>query len=142
MAASSKTVNVNSFSCLIVEDDAAFAAMAAQVIREEGGTCELAGNLKTARELSSQSSFDFILLDNHLPDGKGYDFFGQLSRRNPDAPIVMITGVPDLTEAVSLTRNGLFEYLTKPLSVDALASCLQRIKLRLQSHTSTFESGE
>src|SRR5690348_1273391 len=95
------------FSCLIVEDDGAFATMAAQVVREEGGAPVVAGNLSAAREVVANRSFDLVLLDNHLPDGKGYDFFDQLTRRNPDAPIVMITGMPDLGEAVTLTRNGL-----------------------------------
>ena len=122
---------VEKFSCLIVDDDVSFASMAANVVRESGGQVTQAHNLANAREIVAAKMFDLVLLDNHLPDGKGYDFFGQLSRRNPDAPIVMITGMPDLGEAVSLTRNGLFEYLTKPISVDALSACLQRAKLRL-----------
>lgn len=119
------------FSCLIVEDDVAFATMAAQVVRDEGGEPTLCHTLTAAREAAGKTTFDLVLLDNHLPDGKGYDFFDQLTRRNPDAPIVMITGLPDLGEAVALTRNGLFDYLTKPISVDALADCLRRAKLRL-----------
>lgn len=119
------------FSCLIVEDDTAFATMAAQVVRDEGGAVTLAKNLSEARAATANRSFDLVLLDNHLPDGKGYDFFDQLARRNPESPIVMITGMPDLGEAVALTRNGLFDYLTKPVSVDALAACLGRAKLRL-----------
>jgi DNA-binding NtrC family response regulator len=134
--------NAAKFTCLIVEDDAGFAAMAAQVVREEGGETTVAATLTTAREAVANKTFDLVLLDNHLPDGKGYDFFDQLSRRNPDAPIVMITGVPDLSEAVSLTRNGLFEYLTKPLSVDALSACLHRAKLRMQASAPANDAAE
>ena len=130
------------FTCLIVEDDAGFATMAAQVVREAGGETTLAATLTAAREIVANHAFDLVLLDNHLPDGKGYDFFNQVSRRNPDAPIVMITGVPDLSEAVSLTRNGLFEYLTKPISVDALAACLGRAKLRLATRETPVEATE
>ena len=119
------------FSCLIVDDDTAFAAMAAQVVREEGGRPVLVHNLLEASAATANESWDLVLLDNHLPDGKGYDFFDQLARRNPDAPIVMITGLPDLGEAIALTRNGLFDYLTKPVNVEALAACLQRARLRL-----------
>ena len=122
---------LKNFSCLIIDDDVSFATMAANVVREAGGQVTLAHTLVSAREIVAAKTFDLVLLDNHLPDGKGYDFFNQVSRRNPDAPVVMITGVPDLGEAVSLTRNGLFEYLTKPVSVDALAACLERAKLRL-----------
>ena len=130
------------FLCLIVDDDSTFGAMAAQVVREEGGAVILAANLAEAREVTAQRTFDVVLLDNHLPDGKGYDFFAQLARRNPDAPIVMITGLPDLGEAITLTRNGLFDYLTKPISVDGLAACLQRAKLRLATRQLTESASE
>ena len=46
---------------------------------------------------------------------------------------MMITGLPDLGEAVALTRNGLFDYLSKPLDADALAAALGRALLRLRS---------
>lgn len=119
------------FACLIVEDDAAFAALAESVVRSEGGDPVVCPNLASAREASAARHFDLVLLDNHLPDGKGYDFFAQLARRQPDAPIVMITGAPDLGEAVALTRNGLFDYLTKPVELDALTDCLRRARLRM-----------
>jgi DNA-binding NtrC family response regulator len=130
------------FSCLVLDDDVVFATMAAKVVRQAGGQVTLAHDLASAREIVTATSFDLVLLDNHLPDGKGYDFFNQVSRRNPDTPIVMITGVPDLVEAVSLTRNGLFEYLTKPVSVDALAACLERAKLRLATSTTPTDATE
>ncbi len=119
------------FSCLIIDDDLAFATLAAQVVRDVGGDTILAGSLGAAKERVSGTTFDLILLDNHLPDGKGYAFFEHLSRRQPEAPIVMITGLPDLGEAVSLTRNGLFDYLTKPVSVDALSACVERARQRI-----------
>jgi DNA-binding NtrC family response regulator len=123
--------HLGKFTCLIVDDDGGFATIAAQLVREEGGAVTIAKDLAQARLVTADQTFDLVLLDNHLPDGKGYDFFAQLSRRNPEAPIVMITGLPDLSEAIALTRNGLFDYLTKPISVDALTACLRRAKLRL-----------
>ena len=116
----------------MVEDDLAFATMVQQVVREEGGQPTHCQTLAEATAATARQSFDLILLDNHLPDGKAYDFFSHVSRRNPDAPIIMITGLPDLAEAIALTRNGLFDYLTKPVEIDALAACLRRARLRLR----------
>ncbi len=130
------------FSCLIVEDDKAFAALAAQAMREEGVNVSLAADLAEAKELTAQRSFDLVLLDNHLPDGKGYRFFDQLARHNPEAPIIMITGAPDLNEAISLTRNGLFDYLTKPVSVEVLTACVRRARLRLGAHDESASATE
>jgi two-component system response regulator AtoC len=120
------------FSCLMVEDDLAFAAMVQQVIREEGGQPTHCKTLAEARAATSERVFDLVLLDNHLPDGKAYDFFDQISRCNPDAPIIMITGLPTLSEAIALTRNGLFDYLTKPVDTDALVACLRRAQMRMR----------
>ena len=44
----------------------------------------------------------------------------------------MITGLPDLSEAIAFTRNGLFDYLTKPIETDALVACLRRARLRMR----------
>ena len=122
------------FSCLIVEDDVAFATMSAEVVRAEGGEPTVCHTLAAGRQASQANPFQLVLLDNHLPDGKAYDFFDHFTRRNPAAPILMITGEPDVREAVALTKNGLFDYLVKPINVDALAACLQRAKLRLTAH--------
>ncbi|HLP77834.1 MAG TPA: sigma-54 dependent transcriptional regulator [Candidatus Paceibacterota bacterium] len=130
------------FSCLIVEDDAAFAATAARVVEQEGGKPIHAPTLAAAREITASKSFDLVLLDNHLPDGRGYDFFDQISRRNPGAPVMMITGMPDLSDAVSLTRNGLFEYITKPVSVESLTASLARAKLRMKADEPPADSSE
>ncbi len=116
----------------MVEDDLAFAALVTQIVREEGGQPTHCKTLAEARAVTVHRTFDLILLDNHLPDGKAYDFFDQLSRRNPDAPIIMITGLPALSEAIALTRNGLFDYLTKPVETDVLIACLRRARLRMR----------
>ena len=116
----------------MVEDDLAFAALVTQIVREEGGQPTHCKTLAEARAVTAHRTFDLILLDNHLPDGKAYDFFDQLSRRNPDAPIIMITGLPALSEAIALTRNGLFDYLTKPVETDVLIACLRRARLRMR----------
>src|SRR3569833_3001412 len=143
MAAQNTTgMNGGKFTCLIVEDDNSFAAMAAQVVRAEGGEPTSVDTIAAAREIVAAKSFDLVLLVSHLPDGKGYCVFEQVARRNPDAPIVMITGMPDLGEAIALTRNGLFEYLTKPISVDDLGACLRRAKLRLATRTSVPGAAE
>lgn len=130
------------FSCLMVEDDLAFATMVAQLVREEGGQPTHCKSIAEARAVSAQRQFDLVLLDNHLPDGKAYDFFDQISRRNPEAPVIMITGLPALNEAISLTRNGLFDYLTKPVDADALVACLQRAKVRMAQRSSNAEAVE
>ena len=129
------------FSCLIVDDDSGFVSMLAKAVKQEGGEVSTCADLKFAAAALEHRAFDLILLDNRLPDGTGYEFYPQLSRRFPDTVVVMLTGVPELAQAVELTRNGLFDYLTKPLNVADFIACLRRVRQRL-NHPERAETGE
>ncbi len=118
------------FSCLLVEDDRGFADMLRAVIAEEGGEVTHSATLAQAREAVNRRSFDLAVLDNHLPDGKGFDFYFELSRRDPSQTVIVLTGLPELAHAVELTRGGLFDYLAKPIDREAFTACLRRARLR------------
>ncbi len=121
---------LKSFSCLIVDDDFGFAAMLSKVAGEEGGLTTHCGDLKSALTEIEKRTFDLIILDNRLPDGTGYDFYPKISRQSPASIVVMITGQPELANALEMTRNGLFDYLTKPLEMADFVACLRRVKQR------------
>ena len=129
------------YSCLILEDDAGFASLLADVVREEAGEVVWCGTVREADRQLQSRSFDLACLDNRLPDGTGYEFHQRLVRRSPGCLAIMITGVPELAQAVELTRNGLFDYLTKPLEAAEFTACLRRAKLRL-SRPATPEEGD
>jgi len=123
--------NRSNFSCLIVDDDAGFISMLTKVVVQEGGRVTPCLDLKSARGEIERTGFDLIVLDNRLPDGTGYEFYAEVERRCPGSVVVMVTGMPELGQAVELTRNGLFEYLTKPLNVTDFLACLRRVQERL-----------
>ncbi len=119
------------FSCLLVDDDVDFVSMLARLVREEGGEPVVRHSLRDARAVIERQSFEMAILDNRLPDGTGYTFHADLRKRCPEVVAVMITGAPELAQAVELTRNGLFDYLTKPIGASDFVACLRRAKLRL-----------
>jgi DNA-binding NtrC family response regulator len=127
-----------SFSCLLVDDDVGFTSMMAKIVTEEGGRPTSCHTIASARERLAQSEFELVILDNGLPDGSGYEFYSQIARRSPASVVAMVTGAPELSQAVELTRNGLFDYLTKPLDAAAFSALLRRARLRL--HRPALES--
>jgi DNA-binding NtrC family response regulator len=139
--ASSKPTGGERFSCLLVEDDAGFASMLSKVVSEEGGEPVVCYSFSSAQSQLQKRAPDVAILDNRLPDGSGYDFYSQLTRRSPSTVVAMITGAPELSQAVELTRNGLFDYLTKPISTAEVAALLKRIRLRLGRPDLASETG-
>lgn len=119
------------FTCLLMDDDRGFASMLATLVREQGGQPLYCSSVTEAREVIQQRSFDLAVIDNRLPDGTGYEFYPELRRRCPDTVVMMITGAPELAKAVELTRNGLFDYLTKPVQAADFTASIQRARLRL-----------
>jgi len=132
--------SANRFTCLVVEDDPAFRSMVAHLIASLNGDVRETGTVADAQKEFERQRPDLILLDNHLPDGRGYNLYDRFSRIAAETPAIMITGVPDLGEAVRLTRNGLFDYLTKPVDLDALTACVQRALLRIRTRGVAVDS--
>jgi len=125
-------VNTEQFSCLIIDDDAGYTSMLAKIVTEEGGTPLICHTLESARSEILKRAFDVVILDNSLPDGTGYEFHSAMVRHSPGSVVAMITGAPELSQAIELTRNGLFDYLTKPVDASAFAALLRRARLRLR----------
>ncbi len=130
------------FQCLIVEDEPGFIAMLEEVVRAEGGEVTACGTAQAAGEALARRTFDLVILDNRLPDGSGYALHALVLERSPSTVAVMVTGVPDLAQAIELTRNGLFDYLTKPLNVRDFTACLRRVKQRLRAVGAAHEGDE
>ncbi len=121
-----------SLRCLIVEDDHEFGSMMESFMESEGWDVQVCRDCASANQAVEHKFFDLVLLDNHLPDGLGSQLYEKISRHLPEVPVVLITGEPDLRNAVQLTRHGLFDYLSKPVEIGSLTECLLRVRRKLE----------
>jgi len=119
------------FASLVLEDDDLCARLVADALREEGAQVVVCDSIRSAREAVQRERFDLLVLDHMLPDGTGTEFFYELRDRGIWSTAIMLTGNPDIGRAVELTRNGLFDYLTKPFGANQLFACLRRAMLPL-----------
>ena len=69
---------------------------------------------------------DLVLLDIGLPDVSGLDVLDGIRSQAPHAAVIMITAFEDLDTVISAMKRGAFDYLLKPLRMDALKLCLER----------------
>ena len=56
----------------------------------------------------------------------GVDLLGELHRRDPGLPVVLITAYATVESAVEAMRRGAFDYLSKPFSREALKVSVHR----------------
>ncbi len=84
----------------------------------------------TAR--SRQQNFDAVLLDLRLPGAGGLDVLRRVKDRRPEAVVVVVTGFGTVQSAVQAMKNGKYDYVTKPFSVDELKLLLERVASHLK----------
>ena len=67
-----------------------------------------------------------MVTDLNMPRLSGIDLTRQIVDSRPDLPVVLITAFGSMESAVAAMRAGAYDFVTKPLEVDALALLLQR----------------
>lgn len=100
---------------LITEDDTTFRSLLRAVLKGEGYETREAENAEDALILLEKESFDLVLTDLKMPGMSGLDLF-KIVRSDPAHPaFIVLTAFGTIEEAVSATRDGIFDFLTKPL---------------------------
>jgi two-component system response regulator HydG len=70
--------------------------------------------------------FTVLLADIHLERMSGLDLCRQALAKRPDIPVIVMTGFGTVEHAVGAMRAGAYDFVTKPVSMDALALTLER----------------
>jgi DNA-binding NtrC family response regulator len=84
-----------------------------------------ARTLGEARDLTRKFTYDFLMIDIHLPDGNGFDLLEDIDLA-ANGQIAIVTGNPSVETAVRAVRSPAIEYLAKPIPTDELVMHLQR----------------
>jgi two-component SAPR family response regulator len=116
---------------LLVDDDDFVRETAAKSLSLIGYRVHTARCGQEALALFSRLQPHITLLDIHLPDLSGFSVLGVLRQSHPDAEIIFITGEGDMSMVINALRQGISDFVPKPLSLDTLLPVLESAKQRL-----------
>ena len=106
---------------LLVDDEANIRRMLGALLRSEGFTVAEAPNGNAALLLMDQTDPDVVLLDLMMPPGPdGLETLTRMRDRGRLAPVIMMSGKAQLTDAVRAVKLGAFQFLEKPLSPEGV----------------------
>ncbi len=111
---------------LLIEDDRGISQTLQTILLEEGYQVGVAESIANARNLVQREYFHAVLLDLWLPDGNGLDFIRELREQLPLSPIIVITGHGKTEHAVRSIKEGAYDFLEKPFSIERLLFTLEK----------------
>jgi DNA-binding NtrC family response regulator len=125
----------NFLNLVVIDDERAIREACREVAQSLGFNAFVAESAEHAYRIIDAHGADVVLLDLKLPGAGGLDALHQIRQRRPDAVVVVVTGYGTVQSAVQAMKNGAYDYVTKPFSLDELKLLLDRVASHLKLKT-------
>ncbi len=111
---------------LFVDDDEELRRATAQSLTLEGfGVRPVAGAAQALHEI--EHGFEGIVVtDIRMPGMDGLELLARLMARDPDLPVILVSGHADVPIAVGALRQGAYDVIEKPYAIDQLVASIRR----------------
>jgi DNA-binding NtrC family response regulator len=111
---------------LLVDDEANLTETLEIGLGKRG--CEVASRTSAsdALELLGQEDFDVVVTDLHMRGTNGIELCERIVANRSDIPVVVLTAFGSMDAAISAIRAGAYDFINKPIEIDALAIAVDR----------------
>jgi len=111
---------------LLVEDETIMRESLRDWLTDDGYRVETAKEGEEALEAIAERDFGIVILDLKLPGKDGIEVLREAKEKRPQLKGIIITAYPSIETAVEATKLGAIDYLTKPVSLDALEELIRK----------------
>lgn len=119
---------------LVVEDDAAIAALVTAALGEAGFVADRAGSGEDAIHLGETEPYDVAVLDLGLPDSDGLAVLRSWRVAGRGFPVLILTARETWSDKLAGFRAGADDYVTKPFRVEEVVIRVQALVRRAAGH--------
>jgi len=124
----------------MVDDDEHICRVMSLILEGEGFEVETAFTGENAIKKSKAKVYDAAILDIRLPDMEGTKVLKAMRETSPKTVKIMLTGYPNLQNAVDSLNLGADAYLMKPPNPDDVINSLrEKLQKRKEEEVATEE---
>ncbi|MBF0232078.1 MAG: response regulator [Desulfamplus sp.] len=122
------SIQVGEGKILFVDDEQMLVDLGKMMLEKLGYEAVAIKSSKNALEIIQKNPqhFDLVITDLTMPDIQGIQLAEKIKSIRSDIPVVLVTGFSDITTTTKANASCIDAVLTKPLSINALASTLQK----------------
>lgn len=114
-------------SVLIVDDESYVRDSLATVLERHGFDVRTAESGDRALAEHELEGLDVLVTDLKMPGMDGAELLAEVVEREPNLPVVVLTGHGTVSSAVECMRAGAAEYLLKPVQPEEMILILERV---------------
>ncbi|MCK5486497.1 MAG: sigma-54-dependent Fis family transcriptional regulator, partial [Desulfobacterales bacterium] len=116
---------MTSYSIYVVDDEAVARNGLKLALKKKNYKVRAFESAESALKAIDEDPPDLVLLDIGLPGMSGVEALEIIKERHPEVIIVMITAYEDVQTVVASMKNGAYEYVVKPVQMNALLVILR-----------------
>jgi two-component system nitrogen regulation response regulator NtrX len=110
---------------LIIDDERVIRKTLNEILSFEGYKIEEAADGEEGWKMFCDKTYDIVLCDIKMPKMDGLEFLSRAMDRNPDVPVIMISGHGNIETAVEAVKKGAFDYIAKPPDLNRMLITLR-----------------
>ncbi|MFL1780868.1 Response regulator transcription factor [Candidatus Hepatincolaceae symbiont of Richtersius coronifer] len=123
---------------LIIEDDMSLANNMKTAFKMANMQSDHALSGEEALEFLNTYTYDLLVLDVLLPDTNGLELLKTVRKNGVATPVLILSGLDDVTNKIEGLNQGADDYLTKPFDKNELMARLHAIIRRSKGHSSSI----
>ncbi|MBF0276227.1 MAG: response regulator [SAR324 cluster bacterium] len=100
---------------LAIDDDQAIRKAISAFLDDRGCTVVQAENGRIGLDLFRKEHPDLVLIDLRMPEMNGFEVLSIMADESPETPIIVVSGVGVIQEAIEAIRAGAWDFVTKPI---------------------------
>jgi len=113
-------------SILVVDNDAEFADLLRDGLRERGYSAEAVRTAKEALAYLDRNPVDIVVAHLHLRQVSGLELVSRLRDRQAETLGIVVTSQGNLDTAVQAIRAGAYDFICKPVTLAVLEVAIER----------------
>ncbi|MBR0192235.1 MAG: sigma-54-dependent Fis family transcriptional regulator [Thermoguttaceae bacterium] len=127
----------SSISILFVDDDLQILRSTAEWLGSYGHSVRPARSKAEADSILKAEAIDLAFVDLRLGPESGMDVLRLIKESFPEIPVVMLSGLASIEDAMEAVKNGAADFLTKPLMDDKVLEIINSLNLKGQKEEKT-----